>query len=172
LIRADANSVIGTGHVMRCLALAQAWQDAGGTVAFACTDMPDSLLQRLWTERCEVHRFESAPASSREANDLQETLRIANVVRPQWLVLDGYDFGPNYQLALRDSRWRLLFIDDDWRHERYHADILLNQNVGATAALYASRKVGARLLLGCQYALLRRDFRARPQPAARGGGIS
>ncbi|HXY35415.1 MAG TPA: UDP-2,4-diacetamido-2,4,6-trideoxy-beta-L-altropyranose hydrolase [Planctomycetaceae bacterium] len=169
-MRADANSVIGTGHVMRCLALAQAWQDAGGKVAFATTDLPESLIQRLWTERCDVHGFESAPVSSREANDIQETLRIANVVRPQWLVLDGYDLGPSYQLALRDSRWRLMSIDDDWRHERYHVDLLLNQNAGATSALYASRKVSGRLLLGCQYALLRREFRKQLQPEPRGGG--
>src|SRR5579862_2845260 len=170
LIRADANSVIGTGHVMRCLALAQAWQDAGGTVAFACADLPEALVQRLWTERCELHRFESARESSREACDIQETLRIANQVRPQWLVLDGYDFGPSYQLAVRDSRWRLLFVDDDWRHERYHADVLLNQNAGASPALYASRKTAARLLLGCRYVMLRREFRAQPQYEPRSGG--
>src|SRR5271163_4979085 len=142
LIRCDASVAIGTGHVMRCLALAQAWQDAGGRAAFACADLPDSLVQRLSTERCDLYRFESAPASSREANDAQETLRIANVARPQWLVLDGYDFGPNYQMALRDARWRLLFIDDDWRHERYHVDMLLNQNAGVSAAVYARRMTG------------------------------
>ena len=170
LIRADADSVIGTGHMMRCLALAQAWQDTGGKVAFACADLPDSLVQRLSTERCDLYRFESAPASSREANDVQETLRISNVVHPQWLVLDGYDFGPSYQMALRDARWRLLFIDDDLRHERYHVDMLLNQNAGVSAAMYARRTTGARHLLGCQYVLLRREFRAQPRPAARGGG--
>jgi len=29
-IRADADGKIGTGHIMRCIALAQAWQDQGG----------------------------------------------------------------------------------------------------------------------------------------------
>jgi UDP-2,4-diacetamido-2,4,6-trideoxy-beta-L-altropyranose hydrolase len=150
---------------MRCLALAQAWQDAGGTVAFACAELPESLAQRLESEHVALHRFEAAPASRREAHDIQETLRIANVTRPQWLILDGYNFGPDFQLALRDSRWRLLFIDDDWRHDRYHVDVLLNQNAGASATFYSHRSAGARLLVGCQYVLLRREFRVQPQPA-------
>jgi UDP-2,4-diacetamido-2,4,6-trideoxy-beta-L-altropyranose hydrolase len=146
---------------MRCLALAQAWQEAGGKVAFACADLPDALESRLLSEQCALHRFESAPASQRETRDIQETLRIAAVTRPQWLVLDGYDFGPDYQLALRDVTWRLMVIDDDGRHEAYHADVLLNQNAGAAAVLYGRRTHSARMLLGCQYAMLRREFRQR-----------
>ena len=144
---------------MRCLALAQAWQDAGGNVAFACAELPESLESRLVTEQCVVHRFESAPASRREEHDIQETLRIANLTHPQWLVLDGYPFGPAFQLALRDVKWRLMVIDDDGRHEAYHADVLLNQNAGAAAVLYGRHTHGARMLLGCQYAMLRREFR-------------
>jgi UDP-2,4-diacetamido-2,4,6-trideoxy-beta-L-altropyranose hydrolase len=140
---------------MRCLALAQAWQDAGGTVAFACTDMPDSLSRRLKAERCEVHKIDAIPGAE---TDIEETRRLAEAIGPRWLVLDGYAFGSTFQLALRDEKWRLLFIDDDGRHESYHTDVLLNQNAGAVAVLYDRRAHGARLLLGCRYAMLRREF--------------
>jgi UDP-2,4-diacetamido-2,4,6-trideoxy-beta-L-altropyranose hydrolase len=155
LIRADANSAIGTGHVMRCLALAQAWQDAGGQVTFACTELPPFLSQRLETEGCIVSTIDAAPGTDR---DLAETRRLAESIAPKWLVLDGYAFGPDYQLTLRDVKWRLLFIDDDGRHENYHADAILNQNAGAAAVLYGKRTHNTRLLLGCEYAMLRREF--------------
>jgi len=155
LIRADADAVIGTGHVMRCLALAQAWQDAGGLVAFACADLPDSLFERLKAEKCNVHTIEAARGTDR---DVEETRRLAESIHPRWLVLDGYDFAPAFQLALRDVDWRLLFVDDDGRHDAYHVAVLLNQNAGAAAVSYGRRTHGARLLLGCQYAMLRREF--------------
>jgi UDP-2,4-diacetamido-2,4,6-trideoxy-beta-L-altropyranose hydrolase len=160
LIRADANSVIGTGHVMRCLALAQAWQDAGGSVAFACADLPDSLFERLATEQCVVHKIDAPPGSE---SDVGQTRRLAEAIAPKWVVLDGYDFGSAFQLALRDEEWRLLFIDDDGRHAGYHVDVLLNQNAGAAAVLYGRHMHATRLLLGCQYAMLRREFLRTPR---------
>ena len=48
LIRADASINIGTGHLMRCLALAQAWKDAGGEVAFITACRNEGLVERLW----------------------------------------------------------------------------------------------------------------------------
>lgn len=58
LIRADANTRIGTGHLMRCLALAQAWQDRGGQTTFITACDSDKLLQQLRDEGFQVIQLE------------------------------------------------------------------------------------------------------------------
>jgi spore coat polysaccharide biosynthesis predicted glycosyltransferase SpsG len=54
LIRADASTRIGTGHLMRCLALAQAWKDSGKGVVFITACESSSLLQRLSDEGFQI----------------------------------------------------------------------------------------------------------------------
>ena len=67
LIRADADTEIGTGHVMRCLALAQGWREAAGEAVFAmATDAP-SLEKRLAEEGFEVERLAAEPGSTEDA---------------------------------------------------------------------------------------------------------
>lgn len=158
LLRADASSKIGTGHVMRCLALGQAWQDAGGEVTLAWSEMPPALVSRLQAEQFATERLVAPLASRPEA---EETARLARACDAAWVVVDGYRFYAGYHQHLHDSGLSVMALDDMAHLERYPVDLLLNQNLAATAALYRG-KVAERteLLIGPRYSLLRREFRS------------
>lgn len=158
LIRADATTLIGTGHLMRCFALAQAWQDCGGSVTFLSNCESDALRRRIIDEG---FNFIPIKRSHPDPLDLSVTLenlsaRKNNALNNHWLVIDGYHFTPSYQKALKDSGYHLLVLDDYNHLPYYHADILLNQNIHAKKKY--SCDPDTVQLLGCEYTLLRREF--------------
>src|ERR1700757_4447768 len=108
LIRCDASIAMGTGHAMRCLALAQAWQDAGGKVLFAMADATPSIEVRLRIEGADVARL---PGLAESPEDSSGTWDLPRQKKAEWVVVDGYQFGSVYQSALRDAGLRVLFID-------------------------------------------------------------
>ena len=157
LLRADAGRAIGTGHVMRCLALAQACQGAGRGVALATAAETPALEARLRSEGVEVVRL-SALAGS--ADDAAETAALARRLGAPWVGLDGYHYAADFRRQLKDAGLALLVIDDLGMNGPSHADVVLNQNLYADAGLYPGCEATTRLLLGTRYALLRREFLA------------
>jgi len=151
----DASPEIGTGHVMRCLALAQAWQASQGPVLFALAAVPPALEARLRAEEVEVA---PVPASPGSAEDAQATAELALQRGARWTVVDGQHFGSWYQQQIKEAGLLALAIDDDGHAQRYVADIVLNQNLHAHEAMYPHRAPSTRLLLGSTYVLLRREF--------------
>lgn len=160
LVRADAGPQIGSGHFMRCLALAQAWQEHGETAIFLMAPGAETLGSRLKHDNIREVRLSSQPGSLADAKETSET-----ALRHQaaWVVLDGYQFSSNYQRALKDSIAHLLLFDDLADADRYYADLLLNQNAYATPEMYGNRAGDSTLLLGADYLLLRREFREWPR---------
>lgn len=155
LVRVDASTQIGTGHVMRCLGLAQAWQDAGGQVIFVTAMEAPTLKPRLNAEGMEVIHL---PIQIGSAEDAEETAKLTRKVDANWVVVDGYNFSAKYQEIIKEFELKLLFIDDYGHAKQYHADIVLNQNIHACEALYKNREPYTKLLLGTSYSLLRREF--------------
>ena len=161
LVRADAGSQIGTGHLMRSLALARAWQSAGGRVTFVSRCDVESLRERI---RASGARLASLGHPHPDPADLAVTLALLAEAKSEnappastWVVLDGYQFDSSYQQAVRDAGARLLVIDDVAHLGQYHLDVLLNQNLGAQRLDYTCDP-DTVLLLGCHYALLRPEF--------------
>ncbi|MBC8505213.1 MAG: UDP-2,4-diacetamido-2,4,6-trideoxy-beta-L-altropyranose hydrolase [Anaerolineales bacterium] len=155
LIRADGNSQIGIGHLMRCLALSQAWQEKGGEVHFAIGESSVSLESRLHEEGINSHVLTGASGGVSDETQIKE---LVERVEPIWVVVDGYQFGINYQEAIKQTDSKLLFIDDFGHADHYIADLVLNQNVYAESTLYVLKDRFTKLLLGSRYALLRREF--------------
>ena len=162
LIRADATPRMGTGHVMRCLALAQAAREAGMNVRLICRPDVDWLRTRLEMDDVPLHFLPDAPPNAEYPADLLSQLAAVGAPIPGalertfWVVLDGYHFRMDCQKALIDAGYGLLVIDDYAHLPEYHCHILLNQNVNAQALPYTG--VIGRTLLGPAYALLRQEF--------------
>lgn len=150
LFRVDAYPEIGNGHLMRCLALAEALRVRGGEVVFVSRIEPEHLREKVVRAGFGIV---DAPGSM---GDLP--------LPADWVVLDGYKFGLSEQREIKALGARLMLIDDMDLQEEYCADLVLNQNscdVGYPGA--------SRVLLGPSFALLRPGFQdaARRPPGAR-----
>ena len=157
IIRADASRKIGTGHVMRCLALAQFCQGIDIRIVFVMAMDAGPLFERLKQEGIELRRIDTVPGSD---DDAKQTAGIAHSENAGWLVLDGYHFTAKYQKAIKGADLKLLVIDDNCEQDYYYADYILNQNIHAEESLYPpeKRESYTKLLLGTKYCLLRREF--------------
>jgi UDP-2,4-diacetamido-2,4,6-trideoxy-beta-L-altropyranose hydrolase len=170
ILRCDADGSIGTGHVMRCWALAQAWQDAGGSTVFVIATCPPTLQARLSSSGCALFRIAGTPGSSVDA---AATVRRARQLNADWVVVDGDCFQSHFLEHIRSAGVRLLLIDDFADRERFPADLILNPNFCADAEVYRKAGSPAAVLTGPRYALLRREFQGtrERQPGEKGNRV-
>lgn len=172
--RADASVQIGTGHVMRCLTLADALRAEGAECHFLCRDLPGNLSAsvRDWGHACHLlpapDELEDDGATEHSAwlgvtraRDADESRAVLEPLRPDWLVVDHYALDDEWERALRPVVTKLMAIDDV--ADRIHdCNLLLDQNLGRASSDYDGLVPAAcERLIGPHYALLRSEFRAR-----------
>lgn len=173
--RADASVEIGTGHVMRCLTLADALAREGAECHFLCRPQPGDLNGLIRARGHSLHelappqpgwRASGGPAHAgwlgRDwQGDAAEVASLLAGLRPDWLVVDHYALDAAWEGAIRPAVGRLMVIDD--LADRPHAcDLLLDQNLGRRAEDYAALvPAGTLVLTGPRHALLRPEFAAR-----------
>jgi UDP-2,4-diacetamido-2,4,6-trideoxy-beta-L-altropyranose hydrolase len=146
---------MGTGHVMRCLALAQEWIRRGGEVICVTAPGAPALIKRMEAENIRVIGLGAEVGG---AADAAMTTSLAQTNEADWVILDGYHFDADYQLAVKEQGLRLLCVDDAGALEHYWADVVLNQNFGANVSQYPRHENYTRFCLGPQYTLLRSEF--------------
>lgn len=155
LIRADGDRTIGTGHIMRTTALAEAVLAGGGSAVLASASIDPALATRARAAGVAVYAAALQPGGKADA---EWTIAEASRTSAEWVVVDGYHFGPVYLERLAVAGVRVLLLDDYAPWEGYPVQLVLNQNVLATRSLYPAGLTVPRYLLGPEYALLRDEI--------------
>ncbi|MGQ0442862.1 MAG: UDP-2,4-diacetamido-2,4,6-trideoxy-beta-L-altropyranose hydrolase [Methylophilaceae bacterium] len=174
VFRVDASAQIGTGHVMRCLTLAERLADKQDTqIFFVCRYLPPNLeatiRQRGYTLFMLPEEFSSNEKTMQlthsawlgvsQAIDAVATLECLHGGTYEWLVVDHYALDIRWERELRSAVKKIMVIDDiaDRAHD---CDILLDQNLHADQETRYTDKLSkqAITLLGPRYTLLRKEF--------------
>lgn len=181
--RTDASLDIGTGHVMRCITLADTLRKRDAVCTFICRSHSGHLMDLIAKRG---HGFvalnnKNAMATAQPTDllhsawlgtdwrtDAQESREALGIERPDWLVVDHYALDYRWERSLR-AYCRNLMVIDDLADRSHDCDVLLDQNLGRNIKDYDGLlKPGAAAFIGPQYALLRSEFiQLRTQSLAR-----
>lgn len=171
VFRADASLEMGTGHLMRCLTLANALKAQGHECHFICREHPGNLIEYIHQQGHRVHPLAYVPGADTDCNpahapwlgatqaqDAALCAAILAIFQPQWLVVDHYALDARWEQPLKPYYHKLLVIDDlaDRPHQ---CDVLLDQTLGRNPLDYQPWvPANCTVLCGAHYALLRPEF--------------
>jgi UDP-2,4-diacetamido-2,4,6-trideoxy-beta-L-altropyranose hydrolase len=179
VFRTDASLKIGSGHVMRCLTLAEALRARGAECSFISCEHAGNLLDAIRQRGFAVHLLPAEPVDSAAKTlgegdafsyqswlgsdwqtDAEQSKAFLAAINPDWLVVDHYALDGLWEQAVKPDCKRLLVIDD--LADRAHAcDVLLDQNLGRASSDYVNLLPERCIVLtGPRFALLRPEFSA------------
>lgn len=169
VIRADANSKIGMGHVMRCLSVVDALLKRGEEVLFVTADdTPVPLLTKkgipyrvLHTDYADMEA--ELPKLWNALSELPQGPGVPEAALPQRntsILVDSYYVTEKYLAALK-KRITTIYMDDIYAFS-YPVDMLINYNIYGEEMGYEKDAAFAdtKLLLGIEYVPLREEFSA------------
>jgi UDP-2,4-diacetamido-2,4,6-trideoxy-beta-L-altropyranose hydrolase len=169
LFRIDVSPSTGTGHLRRCLTLAQELKEQGAEVFFACR------LESFDIEKYMAHiasGWEEYDWSLTPEEDARKVIQVYRKYHANSVIIDHYRADETYQKTLYESGIKWLQFDGAARYPIW-AEWLLNMSPAASEELYEKLKPRkeTRLLLGPRYALLRKEFQQWPLLGNKGGPV-
>lgn len=175
VFRVDASLVIGTGHVMRCLTLAESLTAQGDEVTFICREHAGHLFERIASKGFQL--FVLPPVISQiveleggeknsyaqwlgcsQQSDAEACRAVLERIQPDWLVVDHYALDQVWHRQLQGS-YQALMVIDDLADRNHRCQLLLDQTIGRKQSDYQHRVPSdCQCLLGTDYGLLRAEF--------------
>ena len=173
VIRADASNIIGYGHIMRCLTLADALTERRHSVQFVCRDLKGNINNLIVKHGYvvlvlpfpELSNSCSEQLNENEANvtvsqltDVKETLNALGNINVDWFIVDHYSLDSIWHKEIYSCSKKIMVIDE--LANRYHeCDILLDQTYGRSITDYDDlTNHNCIKLIGSSYSLLRKQY--------------
>jgi UDP-2,4-diacetamido-2,4,6-trideoxy-beta-L-altropyranose hydrolase len=161
LFRVDASVAIGSGHLMRCLTLAERLRVDGNEVAFVCSDLPGALFELLDSKEIRFEKISQMSNSSQKIDALM-TIDAAHQLFPDgvdWLVVDHYELDAEWERLIRTIADNV-FVIDDLANRAHDCDLLLDQNyyINLESRYNGLLPDSCSKLLGPSFVLLRDEF--------------
>ena len=174
LFRVDASLRMGSGHVMRCLTLANHLQKKDIECVFVSREHPGNLIELIEKSGFRVKKIPFNQNEFQLKNpdlihaewlgaywheDVSQTISCIGSERYDWIIVDHYAIDAKWELVVREHVGGIMVIDDI--ADRNHiCDILLDQNMVYKMSERYCGKVSKQTiqLLGPKYALIREEF--------------
>ena len=169
LIRADANSIIGTGHLSRMLALCETASKMGHLCCFVICVPSRDVKQKIQNAEHRIFEISSKGNSKKngeetlsriifQEHDAQQTALAIKWFEPTWVIVDHYGLDFEWYQTINAYCENIMTVDD-LANRSLGCDVILNQNLGISPTQYSGLlKENCEVLLGPRFALLRDEF--------------
>jgi UDP-2,4-diacetamido-2,4,6-trideoxy-beta-L-altropyranose hydrolase len=155
-IRTDANTAIGIGHVMRCIAVAEQLKALDCDIIFVCHELPASIKKKLLNRGFVVKTIDHHSHTS--ARIITESLNCMKDLGVKHCIIDGYHISDNYVCATNSADIRTIRFDDNFNGQYSNADLVINASPNSDVTHYKAWAPRARLLLGPKYCAFRQEI--------------
>lgn len=177
VFRADASIQIGTGHVMRCLTLADELESLGSQIIFVCRNLHGFMPEMITNKKYELVLL---PSPEKDLNERLEGPKHANwlgvrweldalqvcgrIKSADWIVVDHYALDHEWEKNLRQVV-KKIFVIDDLADRKHDCDLILDHNLYEDYSSRYSDLVPnfCKCLIGPKFALLRKEFLEKSQ---------
>jgi len=170
VIRADATVRIASGHIMRCLTLADVLKTTFTDISITLLSgpLPNAISQRVTQAGVTLKLLSKNvdDADWTQSLDITQSIEaISSLPTADLIIVDHYALDHLWERSLSAHCDKLMVIDD-LADRSHHANLLLDQTFGCSPEAYMPLvNSDCHLLLGSAYTLIREEFLALQQSA-------
>lgn len=160
--RVDSSKILGSGHIQRCITLANYLKTQGIDSVFICKNFEGNFAYLLEKAAYPIHFIDHG---LNEKEDSKESLELIRKWSINALVIDCYALSEVFESPIKKDGFNILVIDD-LMNRPHECDLLLDQNyrIDYTKAYDHLLPSNSQKFLGPGFSLLRPQFlEAKPK---------